>query len=304
MKIKNNVSVTLVESGYKFIITPPLDENGQVPKWAKPKKIMSRNVPELLGLNRYNSIGKAVLDRMCALQKEFIDPFYTVRGAVGEYVARLELERRYGEKEINTTMQGFTTEGEGFDMFKVNPKFGGVIDILATEPSNAVIEVKSKDNSKWVEIADIGKYPEEEVMQGKTLAYLIQAPTATMAYVFTSNDCEKKLKEYVEKKRHLIWQKDESGELLRNEETGKALPPLTKSGEQVIKELGLTLRDFTYKFKSFPINREEVREQLEQAYQTYMELSNHQQNKFTIPVDKFTKYEIQDLEKFRKGDQQ
>lgn len=300
MKLKNNVSVSLVEGGYKFIITPPLDENGQVPKWAKPKKIMSRNVPELLGFNKYNSIGKAVLDRMSALLSEKIDPFYTVRGAVGEYMVMQELSQRYARQDIVAELKQFDTATENYDMFKENAKFGGVVDIMATEPNKAIIEVKSKDNKKWVEIADMGNYPEEEVMQGKVLTYLSKLTKTIMAYVFTTDLCEKKLKAYVDFKKHIVWQKDKSGELLRNEKTGKALPPKEKNGKEIVEELGLTTRDFRFKYKAYDIDLTEIEKQLEQAHETYMQLSNNQSNEFIIPLDKFTKYEIQDLEKFIK----
>lgn len=302
MKIKDNVSVSLVEGGYRFIITPLLDDNGQVPKWAKPKKIMSRNVPELLGLNKYNSIGKAVLDRMCALQKEFIDPYYTVRGAVGEYMVLEELLHRYAKQGIVAELKGFDTATENYDMFKDNSKFGGVVDILATKPSKVVIEVKSKDNKKWVEIADMGNYPIEEVMQGKTLSYLMKTPKIIMAYVFTTDNCEKKLKTYVERKKHLIWQKDENGNLLRNEKTGKALPPKNKSGKEIVEELGLTIRDFRFKYQSYTIDFAEFEKELEKAHENYMQLSNNQSNEFVIPKDKFNKYEIIDIENFIKGE--
>lgn len=164
----------------------------------KPKKITSRAFPELLGLNKYNSIGKAILDRWGLLVKEDIDEMYIKRGELAETFANNYLKEKYAKitgKELITKQ--FNTKEENYDMFKKNENFGGVVDIGISEPEEqrAVVEVKSKNIKDYTKIIENGEIPQHETLQGEFLAFLSKTKKYIMAYVFFTNEQEEEIRE-------------------------------------------------------------------------------------------------------------
>jgi hypothetical protein len=150
----------------------------------KPKKLTSRAFPIILGKSKWDSIGKGVLDRCGLLEKEEIDPYYMVRGEIGELLVYDHIQAMYKRANQQAVMKRFTPALENYDMFSSNPKFGGVVDIGVSKPQRAVVEVKSKSEKDIEWIVDKNQPPIEEVMQGKFLARLSKTDRLLMAYVF------------------------------------------------------------------------------------------------------------------------
>lgn len=166
---------------------------------AKNKKITSRAFACLLGKNPFESAGKTILERCNMVEKETIDPYYTVRGAIGEELVEdyfIDVYRKY--KKIELKIKSWNAKEVNFDNFPKNPDFGGLLDRAIPEPAEerAVIEVKSK-SLKDLSFIDSKKGVEEEVLQGKFLSTLSKTPTCHMAYIFFEEQQETLLKNYV-----------------------------------------------------------------------------------------------------------
>lgn len=293
MKLKPIVKVDYDKENelYHFSIERDLSNT-----FDKPRKIMSRQVPELLGINPFCSIGKAILDRMGFLTKEYIEPFYTVRGAIAEYFAKLYIEQKYKEKEQSLVLKAFQTETENYDMFFENEKFGGVTDIKIFQPFEAVVEVKSKNQDGFVKIAKQGQIPEEEVKQGEVLTYLSNYSKLIMAYVFTKEDTEKKIKDYVEKKEYLDWSNSKKLD-------GTWRKPQQKTTMQMVGELQLKLNDFYYFLKGYEINKPKIEYELQDCWKTLIENTNNRSDTFSLHKKLFdtkSKKDLQDLNNFIK----
>jgi len=190
MKLKQgiNVSYDEYEKSYVFDFSQ-----------AKVKKVTSRMFPILLGKNEYQGVGYGVLERCGFLEFEQIDPYYMVRGALAEYLANLFLIESYKSRGVEIETKTFTPEQVGYDNFKKNIMFGGVLDIAISSPQEqrAVIEVKSKSLKDLDKIYTQKNPSQEEVMQGEMLAHLSKVDKLLMVYVFFSPEQEKQLKELV-----------------------------------------------------------------------------------------------------------
>lgn len=166
---------------------------------ANHKKITSRAFACLLGKNGFESAGKTILERCNMVEKEAIDPYYTVRGAIGEHLVEdyfIAVYKQY--KKIDIGIMSWNAKDVNFDNFQKNPDFGGLLDRAITTPKElrAVIEVKSK-SMKDLQFIDSKKGIEEEVLQGKFLATLSKTETCHMAYIFFNEQQELQLRNYV-----------------------------------------------------------------------------------------------------------
>ena len=188
LKLKKEVGVSY--DSEKFLYTfQNVDTN-------KMKKVFSRSFPCLLGKNKYESIGKTILERYGAIEKEQIDPYYLTRGDLAEKLVYDYLKSFYQEKlKIELTLNTWEKKDINFDNFGRNEKFGGMIDIAISKPKDfrAVVEVKSK-SMKDLETIKESKGNEEEVMQGLFLSYLSKVDKCLMAYVFFTPEQEQEIK--------------------------------------------------------------------------------------------------------------
>lgn len=194
IKLKSEVGITFDEMSKTFVFDGINAD--------KVKKVTSRHFPTLLGENKWNSIGSAILDRCGLLEREDIDPYYMVRGAIGELLVQEYVERQYKSAKIEgIEVKRFTPKDVGWDMFKKNVRFGGVVDLAITAPPErrAVIEVKSKSMKDKTWIAGKGNYPTEEVMQGLFLGVMSKVNKTIMSYVFFSPDTEASIRAYCDK---------------------------------------------------------------------------------------------------------
>ncbi len=217
-------------------------------------KVTSRMFPILIGKNGFNGIGYGILDRCGFLESEPFDPYYTVRGAIGEYFVHEYVKEMYGKRGVEVETVLFSSMisydgGKTFygnDLFKKNDRFGGVVDIAIAKPTEAraVIEVKSKSKKDFEYIAVKGNYPEEETLQGMQLACLSKVDKLLMAYIFFSEIQEKNLK--------------------------ALMPTIENVNNFNVKELvdGLrwTVKDFDIHIKKFAVNLEDIQRDMDKAY--------------------------------------
>ena len=209
------------------------------------KKISSRDFPSILGKNQYESIGKTILSLCKREQYEPINPYYTVRGDVGERLVFDYLRANY-----DVALMSWNKKDINYDNFPKNPMFGGMIDIAITSPKEyrAVVEVKSKSMKDKKKIEDENGVI-EEVMQGKYLAHLAHSTknpvnNAIMVYIFFTVEQEDKLKALVEK-----------------------LPdPNDYNQNDIIRELGWRFEDMEIVVLNFEVNHEELEEQMKTAW--------------------------------------
>lgn len=180
----------------------------------KHKKIVSRAFPNLLGKNHWESAGKTILN-LCKLEEySAIDPFYTLRGDIGELIVY-----QYFKDNYPVNLKTWTKKEANYDNFKKNPNFGGLIDIAITglekgyaseeytdQDVRAVIEVKSKSlikrygNGKAIDNREKIKmdgFPIEETLQGEFLGHMAHVDFYIMTYIFFNEEQENKLKEIV-----------------------------------------------------------------------------------------------------------
>jgi len=240
VKLKNNIEVSynrLIES-YEFDFS----------KAKKIGKVMSRMFPILLGKNIFNGIGYGVLDRVGFLEKEDIPPYYTVRGAVGEYLVNLFIIETYKKKSVDIVTKCFTPAMVNYDMFPKNDKFGGIVDIGISSPTDyrAVVEVKSKSLKDYDKIAVKKEPNEEEVLQGKQLAFLSSVPKLLMAFIFFNENQESNL---------------------------KALVPTIKDVynfdvKTLVEGLRWSAKDFQIAILPYKIDREQIANEMEKSYET------------------------------------
>jgi len=207
----------------------------------KVGKVTSRMYPILLGKNNWNGIGYAVLDRCKLLAKEEIDPFYMVRGALAEILVDEYIQHNYKRLGIEVVTKRFTPESVNYDMFQKDAKFGGVVDIGISKPEDkrAVVEVKSKNVKDLYRISKEQNLAIEEVLQGKFLATMSNVKKLIMAYVFFSDEQENDIKNMMN---------------------------TTQNVNEIYKGLNMNFQDYEYFLKSYEIDRDEMLESMEIAY--------------------------------------
>lgn len=201
--IKNDVKLKIVDEQYVEI------------NYEKcfAKKIYSRNFPSLIGKNEYNSSGREALGVLNLLEKESIDPFYTLRGDVAERFVYEKVKDFFGKKyglgnvEVKLFDNKDYTYGDMWNYDKETKKgnkdFGGRMDIGVKVTMNDgtkrafIIEVKSKSMKDYDKIAVQKNYPESETYQGIFLANMGNQSQVTMFWVFFTEAQEEELKSKV-----------------------------------------------------------------------------------------------------------
>lgn len=148
------------------------------------KKITGTNFPNLAGLNKFKPRGDEVL-AMLGYVKEDFDPFYTARGALAEKLALKSLTKR----GLNCVV--YDSKKVGYDNFKDNPNFGGLIDIEI--PSlNTLYEIKSRNIKDCEKIQKYGDLCQEN--QALHYGYLRNYKTVHIMWIFFDDETEKLLK--------------------------------------------------------------------------------------------------------------
>jgi len=238
------------------------------------KKVTSRAFSCLLGQNEWESIGKTILERFKAVQKEEIDPYYMVRGDMAELLVKDYIQDFYKKKNINVELKTWKKEEVKYDNFSSNDKYGGLIDIAIAKPQDfrAVIEVKSKS------LKDYGKINEskgniDEVLQGKFLSFLSQVDKCLMVYVFFTPNQEKQIKEYIETQKTI----------------GYEIQDTMIYAKEIIDKLKFDYKNLKISIFKYDISKEkeEIKDQMKVAYNNLV----HFKEKQTIAESYFTQRE-------------
>jgi len=224
----------------------------------KMGKITARMLPILIGKNKYQSPGHGILDRLGLVEfKDDIDPVYKLRGAIAEKVVfdyMIESSRKVG---VELTLKAFESEYKGsdgnyygVDLFKNNKLFGGCIDIgiQAPEKLRAVVEVKSKDLSKYNDVLnEKNEYglPIDEVLQGMHYCALMDLPRLVMAYVFFN---------------------ESQMEILRKISSDESFDSHNIDVEKIIKDYNMNYENLTIELKRLSVDVEDIRTKQEHAY--------------------------------------
>ena len=160
------------------------------------KKLTSRAFACIIGKNKWESVGKSILERFRLNKKDIIDPYYGVRGDLAELMVYDFLKAHYKKtKEVDLGLVTWDKNDISYDNFSTNKQFGGMIDIAIKTPSEyrAVVEVKSKSMKDLDKIKESKGNP-EEVMQGIFLSYLSKVDKCLMIYVFFTEEQEQNIK--------------------------------------------------------------------------------------------------------------
>lgn len=217
----------------------------------KHKKLTSRAFPNILGENRWESIGKTILERYKMIQKDQIDKYYTVRGELAEMIVKDYLKGFYKEKlKVDLELVTWDKFKISFDNFPKNPKFGGMLDIAIKSPEKfrAVVEVKSK-SLKDLEKITASKGNTEEVRQGLFLSYLSLVDKCLMVYVFFTPQQEQTIKEYIANQKAIGYKVDEK-----------------IFSKEIIKNNKWTYKNFTIKPFRYSVGDYKMKEDTEKAY--------------------------------------
>lgn len=159
-----------VENGYLWLENEPI----------KKKKIAGHSFVNIAGFNPFCKKGDAVLERFGLLKQE-IDEKYMYRGDFAEKIVKNIYEKN------NHKCVTYKKEDIGYDNFKDNPNFGGLIDIDLPE-ENALVEVKSKSMKDYEIIKE--KQPMHEVMQGALYSYNGKKDYFYMEWIFFDEKTE------------------------------------------------------------------------------------------------------------------
>jgi hypothetical protein len=207
----------------------------------KHKKISSRAFPSILGENKFESIGKTILSLCRMEQYEPINPYYTIRGDIGERLVYDYLKANY-----DVELMIWNKKDVNYDNFPKNLRFGALIDIAITAPKEyrAVVEVKSKSLKDKQKIEEEGGLI-EEVMQGKFIGHLSKVDNAIMVYIFLTPEQEEALKNIVENMEN----------------------PNDYNQNDIIRELGWTFSDMEIVVMNFEINHDYIEDKMNVAWE-------------------------------------
>lgn len=222
-------------------------------KGLKHHKVTSRRFPNLLGENRFNSVGYTILEMFKLLQREEIKAWYTIRGAVAEHFVNEYLKGGFYENTKFETVTFAPQQFKYYDQFYgKNDKFGGVIDIAITKPKRMMCETKSK-SIKNVEYINKER-PKEEVSQGEQLAFLSVVDRYLMAYVFFTPEQEEKIQKMADN-------------ISKN---GLKVDKIVyEQMNYVLKGLGFELKDLYVKIYPYNLDRKATSERMLKAYKIF-----------------------------------
>ena len=151
--------------------------------YLKKKKITARSFVELVGLNHFKKPGDALLS-IFNVVKESVDPKWLRRGDFAENLVTA-IYKRDGHNPVH-----YHPDDVGYDLFKNDPFFGGVIDIELPD-EETLIEVKSKDLKNYNLI--VSNPPLEEIFQGMFYAYKKHYRTFKMVWIFFDPETQEEI---------------------------------------------------------------------------------------------------------------
>lgn len=265
--IKQKVKLGVSEKGVEILS-----------EYLPQSNISSHVFVELLGLNRYVSRGVTLMKLFKQLAQDEFNEYYTLRGGLIELLASERLKLDYPDANLKQyELQDFP----GFNQFEHKKPFSGVVDIGMFFPDGRkmIAEIKSKDwkNYKW--IAEKGKEPEEEIIQGEFLAELFEADKYVMVWGFISDDLANRLihisKSIAEKNRFAVTKNGRQ----------------TYDFEKLREYLGVVYEDIKWHVKEYNVRHDVIREKMEYI----KNLRDEYINKRIIPMEDFTEEEFMEI---------
>ena len=193
-------------------VTPTFEQQGDFLKVnvsaVKMPNISSHNLVNLLGQNAYCSVGAAILSVFGFLEKETLDMYQVKKGSLGEYFATYFIKELYGDR-INLESYELSMF-EGFNQFKHEPPFSGVLDKMIVAPMVLPIEIKAKELGAFYKITgcqydpedlpppNSGKPQADHALQAKNQAFFVKAKQCMLLYVFLSDVASEMLQAYLQ----------------------------------------------------------------------------------------------------------
>lgn len=153
---------------------------------ATKKKMTGHDFVNLAGFNKYSKRGDTILSMLGIYKKPF-DKKYLYRGNLAEL-----LVMKYYSIKLNRPFEYYDEQAKkknNYDFFPSYKQCGGIPDMEMLDRSE-LIEIKSKSEDKYNEIATLENIPLEELYQALFYAYLRRTREVTMVYVFFDKETE------------------------------------------------------------------------------------------------------------------
>jgi len=235
-------------------------------KALKTPNISSHTLVDLVGLNKYASVGKTLLTMFGLVEKNPIPLYQTIKGQIVEEFATQYLNELYGGRY---NIESFVLEQfKNFNQFQDQLPFSGALDKLIHGDVKLPVEIKSKEIREYENIAVKKNYPKDQIIQGANQAYMYGAEKFMMLYGFLKpeiSDLLKSLTESYTVKKKVV-------DALGNEqeiEVEETLWSWGKDYSQAIKDLGLRYEDIIFHHEVMDYDPRIIKAYREKAQKIY-----------------------------------
>jgi hypothetical protein len=235
-------------------------------KALKTPNISSHTLVDLVGLNKYASVGKTLLTMFGLIEKNPIPLYQTIKGQIVEEFATQYLNELYGGRY---NIESFVLEQfKNFNQFQDQLPFSGALDKLIHGDVKLPVEIKSKEIREYENIAVKKNYPKDQIIQGANQAYMYGAKKFMMLYGFLKpeiSDLLKSLTETYTIKKKVV-------DALGNEqeiEVEETLWSWGKDYSQAIKDLGLRYEDIIFHHEVMDYDPRIIKAYREKAQKIY-----------------------------------
>jgi hypothetical protein len=235
-------------------------------KALKTPNISSHTLVDLVGLNKYASVGKTLLTMFGLVEKNPIPLYQTIKGQIVEEFATQYLNELYGGRY---NIESFVLEQfKNFNQFQDQLPFSGALDKLIHGDVKLPVEIKSKEIREYENIAVKKNYPKDQIIQGANQAYMYGAEKFMMLYGFLKpeiSDLLKSLTETYTVKKKVV-------DALGNEqeiEVEETLWSWGKDYSQAIKDLGLRYEDIIFHHEVMDYDPRIIKAYREKAQKIY-----------------------------------
>lgn len=236
-------------------------------KALKTPNISSHTLVDLVGLNKYASVGKTLLTMFGLAQRNSIPLYQTVKGQIVEEFATRYLDELYGGRY---NIESFTLEQfKNYNQFQDQIPFSGALDKLIHGDIKLPVEIKSKEMREYDRIANKRIYPKDQIVQGANQAYMYGAEKFMMLYGFLRPEISELLKDLT---RTYIVKKDEydpAGNKIGEVEVEETLWTWGKDYAKAIKDLGLRYEDIVFHHEVMDYDPRIIKAYREKAQKIY-----------------------------------
>ena len=236
-------------------------------KALKTPNISSHTLVDLVGLNKYASVGKTLLTMFGLAERNSIPLYQMVKGQIVEEFATRYLNELYGGRY---NIESFTLEQfKNYNQFQDQIPFSGALDKLIHGDIKLPVEIKSKEMREYDRIANKRIYPKDQIIQGANQAYMYGAEKFMMLYGFLRPEISELLKDLT---RTYIVKKDEydpAGNKIGEVEVEETLWTWGKDYAKAIKDLGLRYEDIVFHHEVMDYDPRIIKAYREKAQKIY-----------------------------------